>query len=233
MRLLLVEDNRQLADFLKTSLAQADFSVSVVETAAEARAALAATRFDAMVVDLGLPDADGITIIEAMRAENNSTPAIILTARDGLRDRVNGLNAGADDYLVKPFATEELIARLRALLRRPGSVLGQQLTAGNLTLDTSTHEVQIAGSSVSLSRREVNLLELLLRRSGRVVPKTAIESSLYGIDEEIASNSVEVLVHRLRKRLANLGARVSVVTLRGLGYVLTDQVTDQVMDQAG
>lgn len=223
MRLLLVEDNRPLADSLKASLGQAGFTVTVGETATEARAILADARFDALVIDLGLPDSDGITIIEALRARSDSTPAMILTARDGLRDRVDGLNAGADDYLAKPFATEELVARLRALLRRPGSVLGQQLLAGNLTLDTSTREVQIQGTSVSLSRREVSLLELLLRRSGRVVLKQAIESSLYGSEEEVASNSVEVLVHRLRKRLANLGARVSVVTLRGIGYVLTDQ----------
>jgi DNA-binding response OmpR family regulator len=148
---------------------------------------------------------------------------MILTARDGLRDRVDGLNAGADDYLAKPFATEELVARLRALLRRPGSALGEQLAVGNLTLDTMTREVQIQGTSVSLSRREISLLELLLRRTGRVVPKTAIEASLYGSEEDVASNSVEVLVHRLRKRLAGFGARVSVVTLRGIGYVLTEQ----------
>lgn len=223
MRLLLVEDNRPLAESLKTSLGQAGFTVAVGETAAEARSILAESRFDALVIDLGLPDADGITIIEALRARSDSTPAMILTARDGLRDRVDGLNAGADDYLAKPFATEELIARLRALLRRPGSALGQQLSAGNLTLDTSTREVQVQGTSVSLSRREISLLELLLRRAGRVVLKHDIESKLYGSEEEVASNSVEVLVHRLRKRLANLGARVSVTTLRGIGYVLTDQ----------
>jgi DNA-binding response OmpR family regulator len=232
MRLLLVEDNRQLAEFLKSSLAQAGFTVTPVETAADAEATLASKRFDVLVIDLGLPDADGITIIEGLRARGDSTPTMILTARDGLRDRVNGLNAGADDYLAKPFATEELVARLRALLRRPGSALGQQLSAGNLTLDTSTHEVQIAGNSVSLSRREISLLELLLRRAGRVVPKQAIESSLYGMEEEVASNSVEVLVHRLRKRLANLGARVNVVTLRGIGYVLTDQSSEHPAEQS-
>jgi DNA-binding response OmpR family regulator len=223
MRLLLVEDNRQLAEFLQSSLAQAGFSVQPVETAADAKASLANTRYDVLLIDLGLPDEDGITIIEGLRQRGDGTPAMILTARDGLRDRVDGLNAGADDYLAKPFATEELIARLRALLRRPGSALGQQLTSGNLTLDTSTHEVQIAGVSVSLSRREISLLELLLRRAGRVVPKQTIESSLYGAEEEVASNSVEVLVHRLRKRLANFNAQVNVTTLRGIGYVLTDQ----------
>lgn len=227
MRLLLVEDNRQLTEFLQSSLAQAGFSVSPVETAAEAKATLASTRFDALVVDLGLPDENGITIIEKLRSKGDDTPALILTARDGLRDRVDGLNAGADDYLAKPFATEELIARLRALLRRPGGVLGQRLSAGNLALDTSTREVQINGVSVSLSRREIALLELLLRRAGHVVPKQAIETGLYGMEEETSSNSVEVLVHRLRKRLSNLGARVNVTTLRGIGYLLTDQRTDQ------
>jgi DNA-binding response OmpR family regulator len=223
MRLMLIEDNHQLADFLKASLGKAGFDVHNTGTAAAARAALGSNRYDVVVVDLGLPDADGMQIIEDMRASGDSTPAMILTARDGLRDRVNGLEAGADDYLAKPFATEELVARLRALLRRPGSVLGKQLVCGNIALDTSTREVLISGSLAALSRREVSLLELLMRRAGRVVPKQAIEESLYGLDDGLASNSVEVLVHRLRRRLAALGAEVNVVTLRGIGYVLTDQ----------
>ena len=226
MQLLLVEDNRQLVELLTASLTKTGFSVSVAESAAQAHDCLARSRFDIVVIDLGLPDADGITVIEAMRARGDPTPAIILTARDALRDRVDGLNTGADDYLVKPFATEELIARLRALLRRPGSVLGKQLSTGNLTLDTVTREVHIAGAPVSLSRREISLLELLLRRSGRVLQKEAIETSLYGAGDDVASNSVEVLVHRLRRRLTNLGARVNVVTLRGIGYVITEQPAD-------
>jgi len=229
MQLLLVEDNRQLVEFLNASLTQAGFAVSVAETAGEANESLDRQRFDVTVIDLGLPDADGITVVETMRARGDSTPAIILTARDGLRDRVDGLNAGADDYLVKPFATEELVARLRALLRRPGSVLGKQLSSGNLTLDTTTREVQIDGTSVSLSRREVSLLELLLRRPGHVVRKEAIETSLYGVEEDVTSNSVEVLVHRLRRRLTALGAPVNVVTLRGIGYVITEQAADSAM----
>jgi len=223
MRLMLVEDNHQLADFLKASLGKAGFDVHNTGTAAAAKEALDAGRYDVVVVDLGLPDADGVEIIEGMRARGDSTPAMILTARDGLRDRVNGLEAGADDYLAKPFATEELVARLRALLRRPGSVLGKQLSCGNIALDTSTREVMVSGSLAALSRREVSLLELLMRRAGRVVPKQAIEESLYGLEEGLASNSVEVLVHRLRRRLSTLGAEVNVVTLRGIGYVLTDQ----------
>jgi DNA-binding response OmpR family regulator len=223
MRLMLVEDNFQLADFLKSSLGKAGFAVHSAGTAEAARAALESTRYDAVVVDLGLPDADGIILIEELRAKGDSTPAMILTARDGLRDRVDGLDKGADDYLAKPFATEELIARLRALLRRPGNVLGRQLSCANLSFDTSTREVLVSGAIAALSRREISLLELLMRRSGRVVPKQAIEESLYGLDDGLASNSVEVLVHRLRRRLAALGAEVNIVTLRGIGYVLTDQ----------
>ena len=229
MQLLLVEDNRQLVEFLNASLTQAGFDVSVAESVGEANESLGRHHFDIAVIDLGLPDEDGINIVESMRARGDSTPAIILTARDGLRDRVDGLNAGADDYLVKPFETEELVARLRALLRRPGSILGKQLTAGNLTLDTTTREVQIGGTSVSLSRREVSLLELLLRRPGHVVRKEAIETGLYGVEEDVTSNSVEVLVHRLRRRLASLGARLNVVTLRGIGYVITEQAADSPM----
>ncbi len=223
MRLMLVEDNYQLTDFLKASLGKAGFSVHSAGTAAAARAALDTNHYDAVVVDLGLPDADGINLIEEMRARGDSTPAMILTARDGLRDRVEGLNAGADDYLAKPFATEELVARLRALLRRPGNVLGRQLSCANLSFDTTTREVLVSGSLAGLSRREISLLELLMRRIGRVVPKQAIEERLYGLDDGLASNSVEVLVHRLRRRLSTLGAEVNIVTLRGIGYVLTDQ----------
>ena len=147
---------------------------------------------------------------------------LILTARDGVEDRVRGLDGGADDYLLKPFAMEELIARIRALLRRPGGALGLTLTAGNVSFDTTAREVLVDDSVISVSRREMGVLEQLMRRNGRVVPKDVLEDKLYGFGEEVTSNSVEVHISRLRKRLLKANANISVHTLRGIGYLLSE-----------
>jgi len=147
----------------------------------------------------------------------------LLGFRIGLSDRVGGLNAGADDYLLKPFDMEELVARLRALLRRPGSALGSTLTSGNLSMDTVAREAAIGGQAITLSRKELGLLELLMRRAGRVVPKDAIEESLYSFDELASQNSIEVLVHRLRRKLGDAGADRQIHTLRGVGYLFSDK----------
>jgi DNA-binding response OmpR family regulator len=152
-------------------------------------------------------------------------PVLILTARDGVHDRVEGLNSGGDDYLLKPFAMEELVARMRALLRRPGGVLGLTLKAGNLSFDTTAREVRVAGKTVGASRREMAVLEQLLRRLGRVVPKELIGESIYGFDEDVSANSVEVHISRLRKRLDQAGANVTVHTIRGVGYLLSEDVS--------
>lgn len=222
MRLLLVEDNIRLAELVRTQLLANGFAVDTFGEAGDATAAIEVTRYDAVILDLGLPDMDGSEVLRRMRARGDGTPVLILTARDGLSDRVDGLDAGADDYLVKPFAIPELLARIRALLRRPGRALSRKLTAGNLIFDTSEREVSVDGTPVSLGRREMALLELLLRRARRVVSKTDIEESLYGFGQEIEANAVEVLVHRLRKRLADAGAALHVETLRGIGYLLSD-----------
>ncbi|MBI3707554.1 MAG: response regulator transcription factor, partial [Proteobacteria bacterium] len=218
MRLLVIEDNRRLAEFVKASLQRNGFTVDVFDQAGDGVAALETTRYDAVVLDLGLPDADGREVLRRLRSRGAGTPVLILTARDELETRVETLNAGADDYLVKPFAVEELIARLRALLRRPGSVLGRALSAGNLSFDAEGRELRVDGKVVPLSRRELGVLEHLLRRQGRVVPKDGIAESLYGFDDDVTSNPVEVCIHRLRKRLADAGATVSITTLRGIGY---------------
>jgi DNA-binding response OmpR family regulator len=160
--------------------------------------------------------------LEERRARDDHTPILILTARDGLPDRVKGLNAGADDYLLKPFAMDELVARLKALLRRPGAALGRVLEAGNLQLDTVNRAVEIGGQPLVLGRRELALLELLLRRAGRVVAKSAIEDGLYGFDEAASANSVEAHVSRLRKKLEAAGASFSIHTVRGVGYLLAE-----------
>lgn len=220
MRILIVEDNRRLAQLVAKGCAREGFAADLCPDLESARAAIAAARHDAVILDLGLPDGDGLQLLAGLRAEGNDIPVLVLTARDALQARVQGLNSGADDYLLKPFAMEELVARLRALLRRPGQALGRVLSAGNVSLDTVAREVSIAGAPAVFSKRETDLLEILLRRQGRVVAKEAIEHGLHAFDDEISSNTVEVSVHRLRKRLAEAGANVEVHTLRGIGYLL-------------
>lgn len=222
MRLLLIEDNERLAEHTATVLRRAGFAIDAVGSGEDGLAALAGVRYDVIVLDLGLPDIDGLQVLRNIRQKSDATPVLILTARGGIDDRVEGLNLGADDYLAKPFAFEELLARIKALLRRPTGALGIELVAGNVKLDTVGRTVEVAGTSVHLSRREIDLLEELMRRAGRVVPKDALEERLYGFDEEVASNTIEVNLHRLRKRLASAGAAVVIHTLRGVGYMLAE-----------
>ena len=223
MRLLLIEDNQRLAELTAANLVKSGFAVDCVCTAEEGTQAVLAGSYDVVILDLGLPDADGLTVLAAMRARKDSTPVLILTARDGVDARVKGLNQGSDDYLVKPFAMEELVARIRVLLRRPGQALGLTLTQGNLTFDTADRQVLVGDMAIELSRRELDALELLMRRAGRVVSKSSIENTLYSLDDEIASNAIEVLIHRLRKRIQAAGATVYIHTLRGIGYLLSQE----------
>jgi DNA-binding response OmpR family regulator len=195
----------------------------VMTTAREATAALDAGRWDIVVLDRGLPDGDGIEVLTEMRRHGDTTPVLILTAHGSLKDRVGGLQHGADDYLVKPFALEELVARLQALLRRPGNLLGLALRLGNLTLDTVARQVFVDERPIAFSAREIAVLEHLLRRSGRVVAKTLLENSLYGPTQEVGSNAVEVHVHRLRRHLVETRATVQVHTVRGVGYMIGEE----------
>jgi DNA-binding response OmpR family regulator len=218
--LLLIEDNERFAALLRQGLASAGFTVDVLATAKDASAALETGRWDIVVLDRGLPDADGLDVLTAMRRRGDTTPVLILTAHGSLKDRVTGLQSGADDYLVKPFALEELVARLQALLRRPGNLLGLALRLGNLTLDTVARQVFVEDRPIAFSAREIAVLEHLMRRSGRVVAKTLLESSLYGPAQEVGSNALEVHVHRLRRHLVETGATVQVHTVRGVGYMI-------------
>jgi DNA-binding response OmpR family regulator len=220
MRLLLVEDNERFAALLKQGLTAAGFVVDVLTTVKDSSAALDTGRWDIVVLDRGLPDGDGLDVLGDMRRRGDTTPVLILTAHGNLRDRVNGLQSGADDYLVKPFALEELVARLQALLRRPGNLLGLALRLGNLTLDTVGRQVFVDDRPITFSAREIAVLEHLLRRSGRVVAKNLLENSLYGPTQEVGSNAVEVHVHRLRRHLVETGASVQVHTVRGVGYMI-------------
>ena len=220
MRLLIIEDESRLAEILKGELGRAGFAVDAVGLSRQAEAALASVPYDAAILDLGLPDGDGLSLLGELRSSGSRIPILILTARDAVEDRVSGLNAGADDYLVKPFAMAELVARTKALLRRQGGALGVTLVAGNIAFDTIGREVTVAGSSVLLPRRETAILEHLMRRLGRVVPKGMLEEKLYGFDHELDSNVVPVHVHHLRRKLVDAGASAEIHTVRGVGYLL-------------
>jgi DNA-binding response OmpR family regulator len=220
MRILLVEDNADLAQLVAKGLNSGGFVADAVASAGDARHALKTTRYSAVVLDLGLPDDDGLSVLRELRARQDPTPVLLLTARGSVQDRVIGLRSGADDYLVKPFALEELIARLQALMRRPGEFLAQSLRVGNLALDTETHQAFVDGQSQVFSAREAAVLEILMRRTGRVVPKKFVEDHLFGLSSEVGSNAVEVYVHRLRKQLTEAGARVQIHTIRGVGYLI-------------
>ena len=222
MRLLLVEDNKELAALVAKGLDGAGFASDVVATAADARAVLATTRYAAVVLDLGLPDDDGLAVLGDLRARADATPVLVLTARGGVHDRVLGLRGGADDYLVKPFAMEELVARLQALLRRPGQLLGRSLKLGNVVFDTEARQVFVNGAPQLFSAREVAVLEILMRRGGRVVSKKLVEDQLFGLDIDIGSNAIEVYIHRLRKQLADCGASAQIHTIRGVGYLIAE-----------
>ena len=222
MRLLVIEDEDRLSGILKSKLGDIGFTVDIAGSAADANAALELINYDAAILDLGLPDGDGLAVLNASRAAGKSLPILILTARDAVEDRVAGLNAGADDYLTKPFAMTELIARIKALLRRPGGVLGMTLEAGNVRLDTVARELMVGGIPARVSRREMAILEQMMRRFGRIVPKAVLEEKLYGIDEEPESNPIPVHVHHLRRQLDAAGASLMIHTIRGVGYILAE-----------
>jgi DNA-binding response OmpR family regulator len=222
LRLLIIEDEDRLSGILKSKLGDAGFTVDVAGSAADAEAALELINYDAAVLDLGLPDGDGLAVLGALRRLGKTLPVLILTARDAVEDKVSGLNAGADDYLTKPFAMTELIARIKALLRRPGGALGITLNAGNVSLDTVGRELAVAGSPVHVSRRELAILEQMMRRFGRIVPKAVLEEKLYGIDEEPDSNTIPVHVHHLRRQLQTANASLAIHTIRGVGYILAE-----------
>jgi DNA-binding response OmpR family regulator len=222
MRLLVIEDEIQLAGLIRAALEQAGFTTDHAATGLAAASHLAATGYDAAIMDLGLPDSDGMFLLRELRRRNTALPVLILTARDAPEDRVTGLNSGADDYLIKPFHMPELIARIRALLRRPNAALGTRLSLGNLELDTASRQAFVAGANVHLTLRETTMIELLLRDQGKVVTREILENRLYSFDSELGSNALEVLIHRLRRRLQDCGANVTIHTVRGVGYLLSE-----------
>jgi two-component system response regulator TctD len=222
MRLLLIEDNAELAGLLAQQLAPRGFSADFAETGREGLEMLSLVAYAAVILDLGLPDMDGLAVLRELRRREPTLPVLILTARGQVSDRVTGLESGADDYLVKPFAYEEVIARLNVLLRRQGQAAGERLALGNLSFDTRHRQVEVDRAPQILSAQELNLLEILMRRSGRVVAKRHLDDQLFGLSAEVGPNAVEVAIYRLRKRLQGAGASVEIHTIRGVGYMLAD-----------
>lgn len=216
MRLLLVEDDSMIGAALRRGLQQEGHSVDWVHDARNAEAALAAQLYELVLLDLGLPDRDGLSLLAALRRAQSPIPVIISTARDAVADRVRGLDLGADDYLVKPYDLDELSARIRAVVRRRTGHPDNRMSWAGLSLEVATHEVSCDGKPVALSAREFNILQALLERPTAVVSRAQLEERLYGWDEEVASNAVEVHIHNLRKKLGEHRIK----TVRGLGYSL-------------
>lgn len=225
MRILLFEDHCRLANSIVRGLAAYGFGVDAFATAKDGLSAFKSINYDALILDLGLPDREGLDVLRELRACGSSLSVLILTARDGIDDRVDGLDAGADDYLTKPFAMKELAARLRALLRRPGHRLGDHLAVGNLQMDTISRQISVNGEIVRFSRREVQTLELLIRREGQIVTRNSLEDSLYGLSVHVSPNSIDALISRLRRRLSAIEAGCAIHTLYGIGYLLKNDAS--------
>lgn len=220
-RILLVEDDPQLAEELVRGLERERWAVDRVGCLADAFEAVVQKTYRAILLDRRLPDGDGIALVPVARSRPSPAPIIFLTARDEVAARVEGLDAGAVDYLVKPFAMSELLARLRAACRRSSSGgSNPTVRVGRLSFDPSTREAFIGGKPLSLPRRELALLELLVRRAGRVVQRTHLDSELYGFETDVSGNALETQVSRLRRRLCEGGAGVELKTIRGVGYIL-------------
>ncbi|MDE1145357.1 MAG: response regulator transcription factor [Azospirillaceae bacterium] len=221
MRLLLVEDERDLRTLTADHLARIGFTVDACGSLEEADDYISTADYDALILDRRLPDGDSVSLVRRLRSHRRKVPILMLTARSTLDDRIEGLDAGADDYLVKPFDLGELAARLRALLRRPGGVIGTVLECGNLSFDSAARNASIASAPLGLTARELALLEVLLRKVDQVVTKAQIDSALYGFGNEATDNAVEALVSRLRRKLSAAEATAGIITMRGLGYMMS------------
>lgn len=220
MRILLIEDDRALAHALVDCLTEAGMAVDHGVDLEQAELLLATNTYAALVLDRGLPDGDGITLLRKLRQNGKGIAVLVLTARGEVQARIAGLDAGADDYVSKPFAPDELVARIRAVLRRNGSFQGRDIACANLHFDLDNLTLMVEGRAVPLSAREAGLLALLLRRSGQVVTKRLAEDQLFGAQEILGSNAIEVYVHRLRQKLEAAGSSAEILTVRGVGYLI-------------
>jgi DNA-binding response OmpR family regulator len=222
MRILLVEDEPRLAESLRAVLERERFIVDHADGLEAARDATAVRSFDLVLLDRSLPDGDGLSLLPTLRANTAGTHVIVLSARDGIEDRIAGLDGGADDYLTKPFAIDEMLARIRAVRRRPVELAGAQVRAGSLIFDLAHEEVDVDGVRIDLPRRELRVLAALIKRRGRTVQREALESAVFGFDDEIQSNTLDSHVSRLRRRLNIAGAGIEIHAVRGVGYLLRE-----------
>jgi len=223
VRILVVDDDRSLRDALRRALTLAGYDVALAETGQEGLSRIAADQPDAVVLDVGMPGLDGLDVCRRLRASGNRVPVLMLTARESVADRIDGLDAGADDYLAKPFDVGELKARLRALLRRAGEgPESDELSFEELKLDSGRHGVDVEGNFAELTRTEYQLLELLMRNPRRVLPHGVMYDRVWGYDFGPSSNALRVYIGYLRRKLADAGARPLLHTVRGVGYVLRE-----------
>lgn len=220
MRLLLVEDEPDMAALLRAALTRQDFLADCVPSIEQAIEAIETISYDLILLDRHLEDGDGASLIPHIRKHRPHTPIVVLSAKGSTNDRIEGLDLGADDYLAKPFVIDELLARLRAVMRRPSQVEMIPVLMGNVSLDHEHSEVQVDGATLDLPRREYLVLESLIRRSGRTVRRAQLEAEVYGVDDEIQSNSLEAHISRLRRKLAEAGSTLAIHPVRGVGYLL-------------
>jgi len=220
VRILLVEDEPEMAAALCAALSRYDMVIDHVPTLGEAKAAIAAKVHAAVLLDRQLPDGDGLSLIPTLRAKGLGVPVIVLTARGELSDKIDGLDSGADDYLAKPFAVEELLARLRAVLRRPTDLQSDCVRIGRLSFDLGHRTASVDGVLLELPRRELLVLEALVRRMGRTVLRSSLEEAVYSFDDEIQSNALDAHVSRLRRKLADCDSGAEIHGIRGIGYLL-------------
>lgn len=222
MRILLVEDELELAETLRAALVRERHVVDHADRITTAKEASALAAFDLVLLDRTLPDGDGLSLVPALRAEKPGLPIIILSARGEVADRVAGLDEGADDYLIKPFSLDELLARIRAVRRRPIEMAGEEIRAGLLVFDLFSEEAAVGGLGLELPRRELQVLAALMKRRGRTVPREALEQAVFGFDDEVHSNTLDSHVSRLRRKLIKAEAGVEIHAIRGVGYLLRE-----------
>lgn len=219
MRVLLVEDDRMIGEAIESALQAATYAVDWTRDGLAALIAIESQNYDLMLLDLGLPKKDGMTVLNSIRAKGNLMPVLIISARDAVEDRIKGLDAGADDYVLKPFEMTELLARMRAVLRRKGGAAGPILSNGVISLDPTSREAIINGDAVRLSAREFSLLYTLMIRPGAILSRSDLEDRVYGWNEEVESNAIEFLIHALRKKLGNS----SIKNIRGVGWMVSKE----------